>query len=508
MTAQKISIKNLRPQFSVYLISDSSSALSAESEASQEGYKIRTFSHAGRIWPDFENDPPHIVVIDLSSMQNVSSFLEKLSKKSPETLVIALVENTDEGLSLSHKIYDFIPRAFLRGDLLVRSLDRACEKMSLIFKLEQLTEKVTEEASSVFEPGRSAHAQKIFEISSVPVMDKSSCSALHLRWIQGLKEISSREEVLESLARVFFEEVEKTPIVFLKYIPRPSHFALSFGEGMELSKLRGVGFEISGPILDVKDLVEDPLFANGIEKLTEKVLNCSQYDLVPFVEGDRFSGLFLLPGGFQSVQAHDIFHGLVQSALLWAENQTLAFEAQKQNIFTKTTGLFAPEAFEEQVKSEIARARRVQLPVSMLSISIDEFSDYRRRAGATKVNNLLQSMAEILRKTSRAADIVSEGESGEFTVLLPHTEQNGAAVKAEKIRRIVESAQFPMAEVLEKKKVTVSIGVSEYPRSSQDAESLKTSAEDAMFFIRKQGGNQVCVSTPMENFRPDFEVEV
>ncbi len=92
-------------------------------------------------------------------------------------------------------------------------------------------------------------------------------------------------------------------------------------------------------------------------------------------------------------------------------------------------------------------------------------------------------------------------------MLLPHTDKYGAAIKAEKFRRLVEKTEF-LPEHLEQSElsVRVSIGVSEYPSICMDAETLWNAADSAYFQV-KRVGNKVCLSAAPKNLEPDFVTE-
>jgi hypothetical protein len=86
--------------------------------------------------------------------------------------------------------------------------------------------------------------------------------------------------------------------------------------------------------------------------------------------------------------------------------------------------------------------------------------------------------------------------------LLPHTDGMGAAIKGERARRAVESMRFPPFDRLGP--VTVSVGVGEYPSTCGDADGLLKSADEALWQVRRAGGNKVCLGTPTEGHVPDF----
>ncbi|MEQ1879264.1 MAG: GGDEF domain-containing protein, partial [Bdellovibrionia bacterium] len=108
------------------------------------------------------------------------------------------------------------------------------------------------------------------------------------------------------------------------------------------------------------------------------------------------------------------------------------------------------------------------------------------------------------KRTSRIVDIAGRIGPAEFAVILPHTDKKGAAIKAEKLRKLVELTRFPQRETQPGQKFTVSIGVSEYPSLCHDGEALMQSADSAYFQV-KNTTNQVCLAAAPHAFKPDFE---
>jgi diguanylate cyclase (GGDEF)-like protein len=110
-----------------------------------------------------------------------------------------------------------------------------------------------------------------------------------------------------------------------------------------------------------------------------------------------------------------------------------------------------------------------------------------------------------VRKTSRINDIVGRLSEDELGLVLPHTGGRGAAIKAERLRRMVESADF--SKVLGRQRaVTVSVGVSKYPSFCHDADELYQSADNALFQVKEAGMNRVCLASVPDGFVADFEV--
>jgi diguanylate cyclase (GGDEF)-like protein len=169
------------------------------------------------------------------------------------------------------------------------------------------------------------------------------------------------------------------------------------------------------------------------------------------------------------------------------------------------TGLYNRRYFNDKLDEEISRSRRTKMPVSLIYMDIDHFKKYNDQNGHPMGDQLLKMFATILAKTSRKNDIVARIGGEEFVMILPHTDARGAAIKAEKLRRTIESTKFPFAEKQPLGCVSSSIGVSEYPSIAGDAEALVKAADDALYQIKSTTRNRVGLAAPAPGFKPDFE---
>jgi diguanylate cyclase (GGDEF)-like protein len=125
--------------------------------------------------------------------------------------------------------------------------------------------------------------------------------------------------------------------------------------------------------------------------------------------------------------------------------------------------------------------------------------------GADEGQTVLKAFAQVLQKHSRVNDIIGRVGSDEFGMILPHTTKEGAAIEAERLRRMIESADFTKV-IKSFPHLTISIGVSEYPSVCRDADELFQTADEALFQVRERQ-NKVCLAQAPEAFEPDFFVK-
>ena len=122
-------------------------------------------------------------------------------------------------------------------------------------------------------------------------------------------------------------------------------------------------------------------------------------------------------------------------------------------------------------------------------IDVDNFKTYNDRYGHLVGDQVLKSIARVLREGVRAVDLVARYGGEEFSVLLPKTQWEGARIVAERIRKSVEEVRVTVGNLVTN--VTVSIGVAELRPGVKTAESFVDSADQALYQAKAKGKNCV-----------------
>ena len=109
-------------------------------------------------------------------------------------------------------------------------------------------------------------------------------------------------------------------------------------------------------------------------------------------------------------------------------DNTRLYEALAQQAITDgLTGLYNHRFFYERLRDEVVRARRYELPLSLLMMDLDDFKRYNDRFGHPAGDGVLRRVAEIMRAQLRGGvDVAARYGGEEFAVILPHTEPGGA----------------------------------------------------------------------------------
>jgi diguanylate cyclase (GGDEF)-like protein/PAS domain S-box-containing protein len=152
------------------------------------------------------------------------------------------------------------------------------------------------------------------------------------------------------------------------------------------------------------------------------------------------------------------------------------------------TGLGNRKKFQEGLYQSLEKAQINHHIIALMYLDLDGFKQVNDTLGHDTGDQLLQVVAQRLTNCLRNSDIVSRLGGDEFTVILPViTQAEYAANVAEKILK-----SLSQVFVLEGKNiyVSVSIGISIYPRDGEAADTLIKNADAAMYRAKQLGRNQ------------------
>lgn len=174
-----------------------------------------------------------------------------------------------------------------------------------------------------------------------------------------------------------------------------------------------------------------------------------------------------------------------------AEEQ-VAFLAYHDNL----TGLPNRAMFEELLELALARARRHDLSVAVLSTDLDDFKLVNDSLGHEAGDELLRQLADRLRGATRETDLVARQGGDEFLLLLADLERttssplpedtDGAMLIAESVAlRIRDALRAPFELGGAEFYVSASIGISLFPHDASDGAALLQNADAAMYQSKK-----------------------
>jgi diguanylate cyclase (GGDEF)-like protein len=165
-------------------------------------------------------------------------------------------------------------------------------------------------------------------------------------------------------------------------------------------------------------------------------------------------------------------------------------QLKELSIKDELTGLHNYRFFTRVIKEQYKLSRRYSFPLSCIMIDIDYFKAINDTYGHQVGDVILKHLADILKSNVRDTDKVVRYGGEEFAIILPHTSQEAAYIKAEKLRKLVSDYVFKVHR--KSIGITISAGIATYSGSKdiKRAEHLVSCADKALYQAKEGGRNQ------------------
>jgi diguanylate cyclase (GGDEF)-like protein len=138
------------------------------------------------------------------------------------------------------------------------------------------------------------------------------------------------------------------------------------------------------------------------------------------------------------------------------------------------TGVFNALYFQTRMEEEVKRSERYLRDVTVVLLHVDSVFD----PGSEEEAELMRAVARVLRRNSRASDILARLEADKFAVLMPETRSEHAGVAAERLKAQVGEYLAGMGERFTE--VSIEIGFASYPEQGEDGAVLLQEAAESI----------------------------
>lgn len=167
-------------------------------------------------------------------------------------------------------------------------------------------------------------------------------------------------------------------------------------------------------------------------------------------------------------------------------------QLEKLANFDSLTKLYNRQAGLSKLRELINRAKRYKEDFSLIMLDLDHFKKVNDRYGHLTGDDVLEKVAALIRGNLRNTDVAGRYGGEEFIIILTRTDLTGAQVVAQRIRRMIETAEMKdsAGNVFS---ITVSQGLAGWD-PGEDAHSLIYRADEALYKAKENGRNRVEIS--------------
>ena len=155
------------------------------------------------------------------------------------------------------------------------------------------------------------------------------------------------------------------------------------------------------------------------------------------------------------------------------------------------TGLYNHRSFQDVLDEYIKQSKKQKKEVSLLFLDIDNFKNFNDTNGHQKGDLLLTKVGQILEDTVGDLGVATRYGGEEFAVILYDMNEDAALNLGELIRQNIQTTYFPGQEHQPNENITVSIGVSSYPKVAKNKKKLIELADNALYRAKSFDKNRV-----------------
>jgi diguanylate cyclase (GGDEF)-like protein len=167
---------------------------------------------------------------------------------------------------------------------------------------------------------------------------------------------------------------------------------------------------------------------------------------------------------------------------------------EQENIADALTGVFNRRYLDRCLNEEVMRARRFDLPLSILLLDIDHFKKINDSYGHRAGDQVLISFAATVQMKLREFDILARYGGDEFMIIAPQTPPQGAANLATRLRARIEVEELRLSDVQGRTveiPLTCSMGVASLVGEVDSAEKLINAADEGLYRVKRKENDRV-----------------
>lgn len=237
--------------------------------------------------------------------------------------------------------------------------------------------------------------------------------------------------------------------------------------------------------------MDENAFLETLEKVkasTSEIASLYDVEITEPAELDMIIGEAKEIATLRNLQIAQAAHDLIATTQQLEDRTRTLEEETRRDV---ATGLLNRINLQQTLTAELEAARQRGWPLAVIFIDIDGFKGINDEFGHQAGDMVIQKVARILADCARSSDIVARYGGDEFTMILPGSGEDAAAICC---NRILDALRNSANTTHEGEKITVTASLGVAVQSGQnnftDTDGLLRAADEAMYIAKSRGRNQ------------------
>lgn len=180
-----------------------------------------------------------------------------------------------------------------------------------------------------------------------------------------------------------------------------------------------------------------------------------------------------------------------QHASIAMDNAMLFNKIQEMAHVDELTGLLNRRALNEIGDYEIRRSIRLQRPIAVVMVDLDNFKSINDTYNHIVGDKALKEVGRVFRKNIRNIDILGRYGGDECIIIMPETNLENAVQTIKRVQKKLQEFKFKIGS--KKLQITASYGISVYTENPPSLETMIKEADAAMYMAKDAGRNCIRV---------------
>lgn len=164
---------------------------------------------------------------------------------------------------------------------------------------------------------------------------------------------------------------------------------------------------------------------------------------------------------------------------------------ERMAVTDELTDVFNQRYYHSILENEIAKAQKNRSSVGLILIDIDNFKVYNDTYGHDCGDIILKETASLIKEIIKDEGVICRIGGDEFGVILENKDSQALQNTAQRIKHEYEKIKRNFYKNNFSYKVTLSMGMSEYPDISKSKDELISQADMALYHAKNLGKNKI-----------------